>query len=280
MRRKTKRPSSSNDILDVKRQKLEQGKSKRRPKRLESHVLTRYANVSSFYGHTTILRKLLDSIGAFNAKGLLGNESPELKRFLDTTLVGVESSDSVRAFLRSKLGVYLDEENPSQRDLIQHVIEDIFKIARYPEHVLTFGFEISESSINFATGIDMVHFNSQTEALHSKVWLELRELTSPSVLYYLWAKAALFIPIPAHSLLQITGFVISARQKNEDQKLLTNSKSTPVPSCIAMKRASEVSIRKLAVIYATPFFYSRERKVRHGFRPQRKDNSELLCFLF
>lgn len=275
-RRNNKRPRSSGNSSDVKRQKLEHFTSKRRRNRPESRVLTRHANVAAFYGHTSTLRDLLDSIGAFNAKGLLGTESAELKRFLDTTLTGIESREAARAFLRSKLGVYLDEENPPQRDLIQHVIENLFKTSRYPDHVLTFGFEISENSVNFATGVDMVYFNSQTEALHSKVWLELRELTSPSVLYYLWAKTALFIPLTAQSLLQITGFAITVRQKSEEQNLLTNFKPTSAPSCVALKRASEVSIRKLAAIYATPFFYSRDRKVRHGFRPQRKSNAQLL----
>lgn len=121
----------------------------------------------------------------------------------------------------------------------------------------------------------MISFNSQVEALQSEFWLELRSVTSVAVIYYLFSVAALFQPLPNNNLLQITGRSIDATSKALSASLEKTNKNIAKlkgdkSSCLAMNRANKVSMKKVSVIYANPFFFSSERKVRNGLWPQRK----------
>lgn len=271
--RSNKRSGSLIENCKVKKQKLCRSHSRRRQKPRAYEVRTRLENLDTIYDYTSTLAEFLDSIGAFNAKKLSGKESLELTKFLKSTLVGVDGPQAAKYFLRSKFAAYLVTENIPQTELIRNVIETQFQKSRYPDHVLTYGYEISDDSVNFGTSINMAYFNSQVESLNSPIWLELRDLTSPAVIYFLCSKAALFVPIPNNGLLQITGPSIDVPIKLKKSKEISTanllSRTTKLPS-ICLKRANLVLIKKVSIIYANPFFYSSEKKVRHGLRPQRK----------
>lgn len=233
-------------------------------------------NLRSVFRHVLLLREYLMELCAFNAKGLAGSESKELGKFLDTTLVGVDDFKPGRNFLISKYGMLLTEMDPSHTELITMVIEDQFKHSRYPDHVLTYGFESTDHSVNFGTNVSMANFNSQVEELQGDIWKDLLEITGPAVVYFLMAHVSLFRKLPSNGLLQLTGPSV--------EKAI---KSKPVPevkqayeSSICLKRASQIALAKVSVVYASPFFFSAERKVRYGLRPQRKLSALVPMFTF
>lgn len=277
-----KRPisPSEDNKRNVKKQKLDclsrnnhvsKHERRRRSRKRETFTIrTRQENLAAIYDFVLSLREYLMGIGAFNAKGLNGGESVELGKFLDTTLVGVDNMEAGVQFLRTKLGEHIVELDPPHHELIAMVIENQFKKSRYPDHVLTYGFESTDYSNNSGTNTSKASFNPQVDALEGKTWQELRSITSPAVIYYLWSHVALFTALPNNGVLQITG---SSSDKIAKAKAMAREPACipkAAEQCVAMTRATKVALAKVSIVYANPFFFSAEKKVRYGLRPQRK----------
>lgn len=103
--------------INSKKQKLQPSKSRNRRKPRNFIVQTRQENLTSIYGFTSTLQEFLDTINAFNAAGLTGAITCELKDFLSSTLVGIEDINDVHKFLSSHFASYLVESNPSQGEV-------------------------------------------------------------------------------------------------------------------------------------------------------------------
>ena len=111
----------------------------------------------------------------------------------------------------------------------------------------------------------MHYFNSQVNELTTPLWMELREKTSPAIIYCLLNEVALFKLLPNNSVFQITG--VSFNEICKTNKVQEKPKTTALNYSI--KRASQVAIRKGGIAYANPCIYTTEKKVRYGLFPQR-----------
>lgn len=111
-----KRRGSLIENDNVKKQKLDlQKPPRKRQKRIQKfRFCTRQENISAIYGFVSTLYEFLEAIAAFNAKGMTGSFSPALIELLNKTIVGVESLERAKEFLRSRLAAFLVEVNSSQ----------------------------------------------------------------------------------------------------------------------------------------------------------------------
>jgi hypothetical protein len=264
-----KRQLSDEEVLPNKRPRIKGNiKHSRRSRKKETrpfHFKTRLERLATVYESTSTLREFLKDINAFRDDSWESNVSSELNLFIDQVLVGVEDVKGTRSFAHSRMAALLNEQELSQAEIVQKVIEDQFKRPKRVKHVLTYGFELTRTSSNFGNDFEMHYFNSQVNELTKPLWMELREKTSPGTIYCLLTKVALFRLLPNNSVFQITG--VSFNEICKPKKAQEKPETTALNYSI--KRASQVAIKKGAIVYANPCIYTTEKKVRYGLFPQR-----------
>lgn len=140
------------------------------------------------------------------------DQQPELARLLTTVTVAFDAPAIVR---RDAVDDF--RQRCSQAELINRVLEGLFRASDRPQHVLAFGFQKRrDHAISGVSNVQSYHPNTISNYLKGQPWCELLGLVGDQVMLHLLSDVTLFVDLEGDCVLQVSGAPVANSVKHRE----------------------------------------------------------------